>query len=375
MKFVFLSLLFFALSLGVYSQEIQQFETHLNGSQTLHDAFTSSNQPVQASTSFNSTDPYSIVEAEDFHDQSGVQIVGNGTVQGVSFINNGDFILFESAGFRTGPAFGGILASSASNGGTIEFRTESVDGPLLATVEITNTGSWTQLEIFQFTIVNQELYTSGFGCLGFPDLYLVFSGTGNNLMAIDKFLFFEADVPVEEVTLFNCPGGNVTQGDELYFGGSIFPPCPTVPASLFSVSVGDIGSFAGDYIAETLGEVTVTLTSVSNPEVFDQCTFTVVEPEGPMELTGNEIYGNSEDDDFIEKGCNIFPNPVKNELRVSNPQGSAIRVQLTTLTGTILHQSNDIGDHFIQTDFLEKGVYIVRIFEKESVKQFRVIKE
>ena len=65
--------------------------------------------------------PYVIVEAEDFHEQSGTQIVANGNA--VAYIGNGDYLRFDNVQFDNGPINGGIRASSATAGGTIEFRT------------------------------------------------------------------------------------------------------------------------------------------------------------------------------------------------------------------------------------------------------------
>src|SRR6056297_3196612 len=58
----------------------------------------------------SSVNPYVIVEAEDFHEQSGIQIVANGN--GVGYIENGDYLRFDNVEFGNGPVIGGIRASS-----------------------------------------------------------------------------------------------------------------------------------------------------------------------------------------------------------------------------------------------------------------------
>lgn len=63
--------------------------------------------------------PYNLVESEDFDGQNGIQVVGNSNRAGVAYIDNGDFIRFDNVGFANGPISGGILASSATNGGLI----------------------------------------------------------------------------------------------------------------------------------------------------------------------------------------------------------------------------------------------------------------
>jgi len=376
MKFVSLTILLIAGSLSTVAQNSHYNNPSKGGEEKLFEELALPSQEApSSSSSFDSTDPYSIVEAENFHAQSGVQILGNNNAQGVGFVNEGDFIRFDNASFLTGPFFGGIRASSATNGGVLEFRMGSVDGPLLGTAEITNTGGWAQTAIFPIDVFNQELYTSGNGCLGNQTLYLVATGPGTNLIAIDKFKFLEANVPVEEVILFNCPEEEVILGDELFFGGSIVPPCPTIPVSLFSVDVGEIGPFAGDYIAETLGEITVTLTSVSNPEITDECTFTVVEPEGLIAQNEEDGIGTNFQPDFNKPAYSVFPNPIKNEFRISNPTNNLVRIRLTSLAGEVLYEGSGREHHVIQTANLESGLYLVRIIDGEEIRQVRVLKE
>jgi type 1 glutamine amidotransferase len=222
--------------------------------------------------------PYAIVEAEDFHEQSGTQIVANGN--GVAYIENGDYLRFDNVEFDNGPIGGGIRASSANQGGTIEFRTGSLDGPIIATCNITNTGAWNQPQVFLFQILNSPGYADGSVYLGTQTLFMVFTGGNGFLMALDKFRFNEAQVPVEEIILSGCPEGDVFVGDLVDLQWQIDPEYPSVPATVFSVDNGDfIDPFLGEFTAQSVGEVTITITSISNPEVFAQCTFTVVDPD------------------------------------------------------------------------------------------------
>jgi type 1 glutamine amidotransferase len=224
--------------------------------------------------------PYALIEAEDFDEQSGIQIVGNSNLAGVAYINDGDFIRFDNVDFANGPVSGGVRASSATNGGVIEFRTESTNGPLIATTTVTNTGDWRTPEIFPITMVDPTGYADGSEFLGTQTLYLVFTGGNGFLIALEKFRFNAAEVPVEEIQLTNCPVGDVTIGDQLIFEGQVVPEFPSISGALFSIDNGEtIDPITGEYTAQNLGEVTVTLTSISNPNVFDQCTFTVMEPE------------------------------------------------------------------------------------------------
>ncbi|MEM9052216.1 MAG: ThuA domain-containing protein [Bacteroidota bacterium] len=227
-----------------------------------------------------SINPYVIVEPEEFDSGSGAQIVGTANISGVAFTDQDDFIVFDDVDFSNGPVSGGVRASSATSGGVIEFRLGAVDGPLLATSTITNTGTWTNLEIFPITVVDPTIYSSGIEFLGNQTLYLVFVGSGNAAVALEKFRFNTTEVPITEIMLFGCPTGDAQVGELINFSGQSLPSFPSNPAVFYSTDNGDfIDPFTGEFLPQTPGEVTVRLSSVGWPDVFDECTFTVVEPD------------------------------------------------------------------------------------------------
>ncbi|MEM9051226.1 MAG: ThuA domain-containing protein, partial [Bacteroidota bacterium] len=226
-----------------------------------------------------SIDPYVIVEPEEFDSSSGAQIVGTANISGVAFTDQDDFVVFDDVDFSNGPISGVVRASSALSGGIIEFRLGAVGGPLLATSTITNTGTWTDLEIFPITVINPTVYSSGSEFLGDHPLYLVFVGTGNTAVVLEKFRFNTTEVPMTQL-IMGCPTEEVVLGDEILFPVQYLPAFPSIPASVFSTSNGDfIEPIGGNFVPQTPGEVTVTITSIGWPDVFDECTFTVVEPE------------------------------------------------------------------------------------------------
>lgn len=72
--------------------------------------------------------------------------------------------------------------ASALRGGTIEVRTDSVDGPVIATLEVRGTGGWENWEYLE-TPVNME---KG----GIHDLFFVFKGRkGPKLFNFDYWQF------------------------------------------------------------------------------------------------------------------------------------------------------------------------------------------
>ncbi|MDG6102202.1 DUF1996 domain-containing protein [Dactylosporangium aurantiacum] len=87
-----------------------------------------------------------VVQAEAYAAQSGVQVettVDTGGGQNVAYLANGDWMRFD--GVDLGPA-GGVTVTarvaSATGSGTVELRTGSVSGPLLAQFPIAPTGGW-----------------------------------------------------------------------------------------------------------------------------------------------------------------------------------------------------------------------------------------
>lgn len=111
-------------------------------------------------------------QAEFFNEMSGIQIVAHAGASGgrrVGFIENGDWIKFDPVNLA-GVTGIGYRVSSGGAGGTIEVRSGAVDGPLVQTVAVANTGGWdTYVELPATPITNPG---------GTAPLFLVFKGTG-----------------------------------------------------------------------------------------------------------------------------------------------------------------------------------------------------
>ncbi|WP_317197644.1 carbohydrate-binding protein [Neotamlana laminarinivorans] len=118
----------------------------------------------------------SIIQAEAYSSQSGVQIAGSGSR--VGYINNGDWIRFDDFDY-SGASSVSIQASSGNSGGIIEFRAGSpTGGDLLGTVSVSNTGGWANMQTFTGSL-NDDSTNS--------DLYVVFTGSSGYLLDIDSF--------------------------------------------------------------------------------------------------------------------------------------------------------------------------------------------
>ena len=128
-------------------------------------------------------DPYRIVQAEDFATERGTRPGASGLA--VGFIEDGDYLLFNNVAIGAGPRAGTVFASSNTGGGTIEFRLNEPDGPLLATSTIERTRGWSDFD--PFPIVIAEEFAAGGDFPAQTKLYLVFRGPDGFLFDVNSF--------------------------------------------------------------------------------------------------------------------------------------------------------------------------------------------
>ncbi len=133
-----------------------------------------------------SLDPYTRVEGETMHAQSGIETepAGPGGMD-VTQIDNGDWIALRGVDFGTAGAktFSASVASTKS-GGSIELRLGSATGMLVGTCSVPSTGA---AQTYMLTTCDVS------GATGVTDLYLVFKGTGSALFNLDYWQFTGGD--------------------------------------------------------------------------------------------------------------------------------------------------------------------------------------
>lgn len=128
-------------------------------------------------------DPYKRVEGETIAWETGVETEPVGDKPGnmsVHDVDEGDYIQvknvdFGSPGART---FAATVSSDKQAKGTIELHLDKVDGPLIGTVSVGNTGG-------QWKTVTANIT----GAKGVHDLFLVFKGEGDDLFKLDWWKF------------------------------------------------------------------------------------------------------------------------------------------------------------------------------------------
>jgi glucose/arabinose dehydrogenase len=125
-------------------------------------------------------------QAEFYNRSSGIEVVAHADASGgkrVGHIENGDWIEFDPVNLA-GVSGIGYRVSSGGAGGTIEVHSGAVDGPLVQTVPVANTGSWDTYADLPATAITDP---GGTG-----PLFLVFRGTGSGgLYDLDAITFEE----------------------------------------------------------------------------------------------------------------------------------------------------------------------------------------
>jgi len=127
--------------------------------------------------------PFLPISAEDFCEASGVSTYSVSDFNAsIGDIDNNDYLRFNNVNFGFNDIYNEIeILASSIDGGVIEVRSGSVEGDLLTTVIVENTGSLDNYEIF-------SSYTSS-EITGLHDLYFVFKGAGVSFLRMDNFYF------------------------------------------------------------------------------------------------------------------------------------------------------------------------------------------
>ena len=136
-------------------------------------------------------DAYSPIPARYPSNYAGVAALR--TADYLGSVNDGDWAMYAGVEFGRDADGGGdvdyprvprsveVVASSATDGGVVEVRLDSLDGPLLAEVSVAGTGSWSSYAPSTAIIENVS---------GQHDVFVVFRGSGaGELMRVDRLLF------------------------------------------------------------------------------------------------------------------------------------------------------------------------------------------
>lgn len=133
-------------------------------------------------------DAYAVIQAESYDFQSGTQTestTDTGGGQDVGYIANGDYLVFNNVNFGATPPtqVNTRAASGAGAGisGLVEYHLDSVNGPLIGSFAIANTGGW---QSWRTVPANTSTAT------GVHNLYVVFkSGQPADFVNVNWFTF------------------------------------------------------------------------------------------------------------------------------------------------------------------------------------------
>ncbi|MEU4679834.1 lectin [Micromonospora sp. NPDC023737] len=121
------------------------------------------------------------VQAEAFSSAGGVSAFSKPGANGgqtLGYIDPGDWAAYNGVDLTGVTSFRARVVSGGP-GGTIQVRTGSTTGPVLGSVAVPNTGSWT-------TFADVTTTLSGVPS-GAQNLYLTFTGSGGGLFDVDEF--------------------------------------------------------------------------------------------------------------------------------------------------------------------------------------------
>lgn len=125
--------------------------------------------------------PFVRVEGETFNSQSGVETEPcSAGGMNLTDLNNGDWVRIVGVDFAKGARKFTARVASAGKGGNIELRLGSLDGKLIGTCRVENTGgqqAW------------KDVSCEAIGATGVQDLYLKFTGGEGALFNVDSWKF------------------------------------------------------------------------------------------------------------------------------------------------------------------------------------------
>jgi len=249
--------------------------------------------------------PFVRVEAETMNAQNGIytEVCSEGGMN-VTEINNNDWIKVRGVDFGpTGAAaFTASIASEMkygiSKGGSIEIRTDDVNGTLIGTVPVAFTGG---LDIWKSETVAIEEVT------GVHDLCFVFTGEDvDNLFNFDYWYFTEKtgahdliaiNASVEDYKIDILPGydSTIIEVTAVYTDGTSADITSEV---IFTVDQENIVSIA-DSVVRGLSYGTVTITAGYN-DMTDSVKVIVKDLKG--ELTVSRLYADNSDIELLTGG-------------------------------------------------------------------------
>ncbi|MDR9852356.1 carbohydrate-binding protein [Paenibacillus sp. VCA1] len=206
-------------------------------------------------------DAYAKLEAEDNNGGVGFGTESGGGQTYLAGINaaNNPYVMYNYVDFgNTSPSKFHVQAASATGGGTIEVRLDSMNGPVIAENKITGTGGWQNFKVFPADVTAPVT--------GKHIVFMLFKGT-DYLFNVDKFTFgdpavFTAPTPPVEPPKDNVPPGDVENVRISYANGRLVLTWDgpyDIDAQKVQITVSSGGQQIGDVIEVKRGVQTAAI--------------------------------------------------------------------------------------------------------------------
>ncbi|NBD23714.1 carbohydrate-binding protein [Paenibacillus glycinis] len=172
-------------------------------------------KPGKAELRDGKSDPYAKTEAEAYRVGSGFGLEGSpeGTLQ-LGGIQAGGYAVYKNMDFGAKGAAGFIArVSSATGGGNIELRLDSLTGPKVGTLNVKGTGSWNNFTNADMLLKNEQGDASK--VTGKHDVYLVFAKTNDAYLFNLNWFQFTAGDPTKTDAYARLAAGNFDEGSGL----------------------------------------------------------------------------------------------------------------------------------------------------------------
>lgn len=136
---------------------------------------------AQIHVSVANRNPFSQNEAEEFSEHHGAVIENSTeTAKNVCDMTDGEWLKYNALDFGSGAKSFEIRVASATEGGNLELRLDRLDGPVIGTLKVGNTGGWQNWVTKQCELKEAT---------GVHDIYLKFSGGPGVLFNVNSWKF------------------------------------------------------------------------------------------------------------------------------------------------------------------------------------------
>lgn len=341
-----------------------------------------------------------LIEAECYDDMSGIttEASSEGT-DNIGNIQNDDWAVYNNIDLSDVYSINARVAT-VKDGVSIEVRLDALDGAVLATVPVTNTGGWQTWVTEQVNIGLVD---------GRHDIYLIFKGGTGGILNVNWFGFSEDFIcdnttehieaecydDMDGIQTEDCSEGTlnvgwINDGDWMKYNAVDLTDMKSIKARVSGKTTGSVIEVRTDAAnGNLIAEIPVTNTGGNQNWTTDSVSIETVTGAHDIYLvfkgeTGYLFNINwlsfSEESHIITDVNNgltselkIYPNPTSSTIQILNEAGS--KAYLYNAKGDlILSDLIKDGSHQMNLNTAPAGIYYLKIKNSEHVKLKKIIK-